>query len=105
MSKNEYQGARIFAPPRINTTWDGECQRCGKETNSYTMSWFNTDLICMPCNDEENDHPDIDLAKDVEVAHVKVGNYNFPGIGFPGKDSRVTIDTTALYPTPIVEEE
>ena len=89
--------------------WDGTCQRCGEETNTFTMSWFNTDNICMPCNDKENDHPDIKLAKDVELAHVKAGNFNYPGIGFPGNDSRVTIDLTALYPntivSPIVEEE
>ena len=88
--------------------WDGTCQRCGEKTNSFTMSWFNTDNICMPCSDKENDHPDIKLAKDVELAHVKAGNHNYPGIGFPGYDSRVTIDITTLYPpivNPIVEEE
>ena len=56
-----------------------------------------------------NHNGDIELAKDVEIAHVKAGNYNYPGIGFPGYDGRVTIDATALYPntihSPIVEEE
>lgn len=97
------QGAQVVAP------WDGTCQRCGEETNTFTMSWFNTDNICMPCNDKEEAHPDIELAKDVEIAHTKAGNFNYPGIGFPGYDGRVTIDATALYPNtihyPIVEEE
>lgn len=102
MKKDEYQGARVNAP------WTGTCQRCGEKTNSFTMSWFNTDNICIPCSDKEEAHPDIKLAKDVEVAHVKVGNTTYPGIGFPGYDSRVTIDITTLYPpivNPIVEEE
>lgn len=78
--------------------WEGVCQRCGKETNMHTMSWFNTDYICMECNDKEEAHPDIELAKDVEVAHTKAGNFNYPGIGFPGFEGRVTLDITALYP-------
>ena len=101
--EEEYQGALVLPP------WDGNCQRCGVETDAYTMSWFNTDYICMECNAKDEAHPDIELAKDVEVAHVKAGNYNYPGIGFPGYDGRVTIDATALYPntihSPIVEEE
>ena len=101
--EEEYQGAQVIAP------WEGVCHRCGKEANTYTMSWFNQEYICMECNDKEEAHPDIELAKDVEVAHVKAGNFNYPGIGFPGYDGRVTIDYAALYPntihSSIVEEE
>ena len=88
----EYQGAKI-APP-----FEGICHRCGKETNSFTMSWFSTESICMECSDEENNHPDIKMAKAVESAHVKAGNYNYPGIGWPGKGKRVMIDISSLYP-------
>ena len=96
-----YEGAEI-AP-----LFEGNCHRCSKETNSFTMSWFSTESICMECSDEENDHADIKLAKDVEIAHVKAGNYNYPGIGWPGKDNRVSLDIYALYPSTVlpIEEE
>jgi hypothetical protein len=96
-----YEGAEI-APP-----FKGNCHRCSKETDSFTMSWFSTESICMECSDEENDHADIKLAKDVEIAHVKAGNFNYPGIGWPGKDNRLLIDISALYPSTVlpIEEE
>lgn len=47
------------------------------------MSYFNEDLICMECKDKERAHPDFKRAQDIEVAAVKSGNYNFPGIGKP----------------------
>ena len=97
----EYEGAK-FAPP-----FEGNCHRCSKETDSFTMSWFSTESICMECSDEENDHADIKLAKAVEIAHVKAGNYNYPGIGWPGKDNRVSLDISALYPPTVlpIDEE
>jgi len=53
----------------------------------------------MECSDEENNHPDIKMAKAVESAHVKAGNYNYPGVGWPGKGKRVMFDISSLYPT------
>ena len=67
-----------------------ECDRCKVASTVYTMSWFNEDHICMPCNDEEENHPDFEFAKNVEVAYTRKGNYNYPGIGYPGKDGRVS---------------
>ena len=90
------QGAQVVAP------WDGTCQRCGEETNTFTMSWFTTESICMDCSDEENNHPDIKVAKAVESAHVKAGNYNYPGIGWPGNEKRVILDISALYPSTVL---
>ncbi len=97
----EYEGAKI-APP-----FKGICDRCTKVTASFTMSWFTTEYICMECNDEENDHADIKLAKAVESAHVKAGNYNYPGIGWPGKGKRVMFDISSLYPSTVlpIDEE
>ena len=97
----EYEGAK-FAPP-----FEGNCHRCSKETDSFTMSWFSTESICLDCSDEENNHADIKLARAVELAHVKVGNYNYPGIGWPGKDNRVSLDISALYPPTVlpIDEE
>jgi hypothetical protein len=67
-----------------------ECDRCKKATHTYTMSWFNEDYICMQCNDEEEKHPDFEFAKNVEVAYTRRGNMNYPGVGYPGKDGRIS---------------
>ena len=67
-----------------------ECDRCKKATNIFTMSWFNEDFICMTCNDEEEKHPDFEFAKNVEVAYTRRGNTNYPGVGYPGKDGRIS---------------
>jgi len=66
-----------------------KCQRCGKETLVHSMSWFNTQEICMECRKEERAHPDFEKAKQAEEAMVRMGNFNFDGIGWPGKDGRV----------------
>tara|TARA_Y100000034_G_C6737045_1_gene326857 strand:- start:558 stop:698 length:141 start_codon:yes stop_codon:yes gene_type:complete len=46
------------------------------------MSWFNTQLICDVCSDEEKNHPRYEDARKAEAEAVLGGNYNFPGIGF-----------------------
>lgn len=48
------------------------------------MSKFNVDLICPQCDDDERRHPDYPLAAKAEMEAVQRGNYNFPGIGWPG---------------------
>jgi len=62
-------------------SWSGDCRRCGIKSNAHTMSWFNTDLICMDCSDKEKEHPKYQEAKSMENAEVKKGNFNFQGIG------------------------
>ena len=47
------------------------------------MSRFNTDIICDPCEKLERAHPKYREAQEAELAAVKAGNYNFPGIGKP----------------------
>lgn len=59
------------------------CDRCGKETGITTMSYFNTDVICMECQELEEKHPAYERAKRVENEHVTSGDYNFAGIGLP----------------------
>ena len=59
------------------------CDRCKQVTISYTMSIFNTDQICPPCEEKEQAHPQFQLAKDAENAAVVRGDLNFPGIGKP----------------------
>ena len=63
-------------------SWSGKCQRCGVKSNASTMSWFNTDLICMDCADKEKSHPKYQEAKDRENEEVQKGNLNYEGIGF-----------------------
>lgn len=47
------------------------------------MSFFNTEMICLDCNEKEELHPDYWRAKEVESKEVSKGNYNFKGIGKP----------------------
>lgn len=59
------------------------CQRCGKQTSVTTMSYFNTDIICMDCDEKERQHPKFKEAQAREEAAVRAGNFNFPGVGKP----------------------
>ena len=59
------------------------CERCGKETKSFTMSMFSEEYICMECKEKERQHPDYQRARDAEHEAVKNGNMNFSGIGKP----------------------
>lgn len=65
------------------------CDRCSNPTNSTKVSWFNTETLCVDCQRQEEAHPDYRYAKDVEHAAVVKGNFNFPGIGWPGIKGRV----------------
>jgi len=65
------------------------CARCGKATDVTIMSRFNTDIICIPCEDAEKKHPDYQYAAEQELAAVKGGDMNFPGVGWPGTNGRV----------------
>ena len=57
------------------------CERCGTGTDVTIMSMFNTQIICQECKEEEKQHPDYEKAVDADVAEIKKGNFNFPGIG------------------------
>lgn len=60
------------------------CQRCGKKPiEAFTMSRFNTEIICMGCKEAEKKHPRYQEACDVELAAIKSGNMNYEGIGLP----------------------
>jgi hypothetical protein len=65
------------------------CERCKKPTSVMTGSYFSAEMICTACDEEESAHPDYQYARDVEEDAVRGGNYNFPGVGWPGKDGRV----------------
>jgi len=53
------------------------------------MSFFNTQEICINCKQSERQHPDFEKARRAEEAACREGNYNFPGIGWPGENGRV----------------
>jgi hypothetical protein len=59
------------------------CNRCGKDAQAFTGSYFNMETICLDCRDREEAHPDFQRAREVESAAVLNGNFNFPGIGLP----------------------
>ena len=61
------------------------CDRCRKKTLSTTMSYFNTDTICMECDELERSHPGFKEARRIETEAVASGNYNFPGVGLPAE--------------------
>ena len=77
---------------------DTHCGRCQEATPITLMSWFNTQTLCLACQKDEAQHPDFNFARSVERQHTLAGNYNFPGIGWPGKHKRV--DPPARKDTP-----
>ena len=58
-----------------------KCDRCHKDTDTWTMSMFNTQTICMECKEKERRSPRYKEALEAERVAVKAGNRNFPGIG------------------------
>jgi len=59
------------------------CDRCGKISNRFQTSYFNTEKCCPECLKTEQAHPQYKKAKEVERQAVLKGDYNFPGIGLP----------------------
>ena len=59
------------------------CARCKREVREHNMSRFNTDEICLECEEKERQHPLYAYAKEVERQECLKGNLNFPGIGLP----------------------
>lgn len=59
------------------------CERCGNKVGRHTMSFFNTETICLPCSKRERTHPKFPEARQAEETEIAKENYNFPGIGCP----------------------
>lgn len=59
------------------------CQRCLAVGSVFTMSMFDTDMICPSCKTIEIAHPLYPKAREAERVEVQKGNYNFAGIGCP----------------------
>ena len=62
---------------------EGKCDRCKKSMTESTVSYFNTQEICMDCDEIERAHPDFQAAREKETQEVMQGNMNFPGVGLP----------------------
>jgi hypothetical protein len=63
----------------------GRCERCKSESTSFKCSYFNTEMICIPCQEKEQKHELYQLAVQEENKQVRMGNYNFEGIGLPNE--------------------
>ena len=73
-----------------------KCDRCGKETDSFTMSYFNTQNICWKCEKIEKAHPKYAEAREREWEEVRKGNYNYKGIGLPADLCRIPVKVKTL---------
>ena len=62
---------------------NGKCDRCNESGGCLTMSVFNTEMICLVCEDKEKEHIKYSTAREAEREAIKNGNYNFRGIGKP----------------------
>ncbi len=79
-----------FTPQMIATlkgrvrSWQGTCHRCVVEAGGYAVSYFNIDLLCAVCEQEERQHPDFDVARNTLRHAFARHDYGFNGVGWPG---------------------
>jgi len=62
------------------------CHRCGTHLFGWTMSKFNTEILCMDCKGDEVLAPGYAQASDREDLAVRAGHYNFGGVGLSDAD-------------------
>lgn len=55
------------------------CDRCGSD-EPLSMSYLNLDMLCSSCKEKEKQHPRYEEAREAELAAIKNGDYNYPGI-------------------------
>ena len=83
------------------------CERCGTSLIGHASitSMFDTTTICVArCKIRERMHPHYTAAHAAEIAAVRAGDYNFPGVGVPaslsGPASQAEECAIALSPLP-----
>jgi uncharacterized protein (DUF983 family) len=70
-------GAHISRGTHMN------CERCGNGTTTHQMSFFNTQMCCHACIEQERAHPKYAEARAAEKMALEAGDRNFNGIGLP----------------------
>ena len=60
-----------------------KCERCGNEAKAFKMSIFEPVMCCLDCIVKERQQPKYKEAKEEEARHIRMGDYNFKGIGKP----------------------
>jgi hypothetical protein len=58
------------------------CERCGEATLVTIMSMFNTQIICLDCEEEEKKDPRYEEARKAEAEACLRGEFSFPGTGW-----------------------
>jgi hypothetical protein len=62
------------------------CDRCHAKLDVSIMSKFNVDTLCERCAEDERLAPGYPDADNAEMAAVRQGDLNFPGIGLSSED-------------------
>ena len=76
------------------------CDRCNGPLALSMMSKFNSEIICTHCQDDECEAPGYAAADAAEVAAVRAGDYNFPGIGLSPQDQEFLAARRAARKSP-----
>lgn len=63
-----------------------KCDRCGEPMRFFQTSRFNLEDVCPACMSDEKAAPGYQKAFETEAAMVRLGEYNFPGIGLSAED-------------------
>ncbi len=74
-------------PPGAHT-----CGRCRALNVETTMSFFDEQMLCQDCCEDETFAPNYAAARVAEKEAVKSGNQRFPGIGLADEDHAVLAD-------------
>lgn len=72
------------------------CARCGDRLVVSSMSYFNEDICCMDCLDDEKLAPGYGIARERELQAVKAGVRNFAGVGLSAEDREFLTRRRAL---------
>lgn len=81
-------GSFVPDPLPLETPHRGSeiCRRCNTPADNRMMSFFNRDMLCLECKDDEVGAPNFRLAHLVESGAVIAGNPHFEGIGLADED-------------------
>ena len=74
-------------PPGVHA-----CGRCHALDVATTMSFFDEQMLCPECREDETFAPNYAAARDAQKAAVRWGNQRFPGVGLADEDLAVLRD-------------